>query len=384
MRATVETGAGVRPRGGGKPLRVLMTTDAVGGVWDYTLELVRALEPEGVEVTLLVIGDAPSEAQLRAAHAAGNLRLVATDLRLEWQPGGVEDQDLVDAILLDLERDLSPDIIHLNGYSNAAAGFRAPIVVVAHSCVSTWWHACRGEAPPAEWSLYEERLRRGLAAADCVVAPTAGYMAALVAAHGEPRSRRVIRNGRDAGRYRAGEKQPAVLAAGRVWDEAKNIVRLCEAAPRIDAPVRIAGEGALAGAPPNVTALGRLDSAALAEEMARAAIFASPARYEPFGLAVLEAALSGCALILADIPTFRELWGGAARFVDAGDAEAIAAAANALLGDPAECARAGEAARQRGRDYGVEAMAYSYLDLYRELGAGSRDRSRARSRAVAA
>ena len=43
------------------------------------------------------------------------------------------------------------------------------------------------------------------------------------------------------------------------------------------------------------------------------------ARYEPFGLAVLEAAQAGCALVLSDIPTFRELWNGAAQFVPPGD-----------------------------------------------------------------
>ena len=44
-------------------------------------------------------------------------------------------------------------------------------------------------------------------------------------------------------------------------------------------------------------------------------IFVSVSRYEPFGLAVLEAAHAGCALVLSDIPTFRELWQGAASFV---------------------------------------------------------------------
>ena len=38
--------------------------------------------------------------------------------------------------------------------------------------------------------------------------------------------------------------------------------------------------------------------------MSRAAIFFSPALYEPFGLGVLEAAARGCALVLADIPSF--------------------------------------------------------------------------------
>ena len=53
--------------------------------------------------------------------------------------------------------------------------------------------------------------------------------------------------------------------------------------------------------------------------MRRSAIFAAPSRYEPFGLAVVEAAISGAALVLADIPTFRELWSDAALFVSPDD-----------------------------------------------------------------
>ena len=52
----------------------------------------------------------------------------------------------------------------------------------------------------------------------------------------------------------------------------------------------------------HVVALGALDGAALRRPAAaRAAVFASLALYEPFGLAVLEAALAGCALVLSDI-----------------------------------------------------------------------------------
>ncbi len=53
----------------------------------------------------------------------------------------------------------------------------------------------------------------------------------------------------------------------------------------------------------------------MATAYAAATVFASMARYEPFGLAVLEAAQAGMRLVLSDIPTFRELWDGAAIFV---------------------------------------------------------------------
>src|SRR3546814_4918927 len=68
--------------------------------------------------------------------------------------------------------------------------------------------------------------------------------------------------------------------------------------------------------------------------LGRATFFALPARYEPFGLAVLEAALSGCALVLGDIPTLRELWDGVAAFVPPGDIEALEDVLTQLIADP--------------------------------------------------
>ena len=60
-------------------------------------------------------------------------------------------------------------------------------------------------------------------------------------------------------------------------------------------------------AKPPVGTLTRPDLLAL---MRRAGVFVVPALYEPFGLAALEAASGACPLVLADIPSLRELWMG--------------------------------------------------------------------------
>ena len=101
-----------------------------------------------------------------------------------------------------------------------------------------------------------------------------------------------------------------MLAAGRFWDEAKNLSALEAVAPRVRWPVRVAGPLGDRQARA-VEPLGLLSSAGLARELARASIFAAPALYEPFGLGPLEAGLSGCALVLGDIDSLREVWGGA-------------------------------------------------------------------------
>ena len=113
--------------------------------------------------------------------------------------------------------------------------------------------------------------------------------------------------------------------------------------------------------------VGVLDAAAMTERLNEAAVFASLALYEPFGLGVLEAAQAGCALVLSDIPTFRELWTGVAVFVAPGDAEAVAGVLDRLLDDPIETERLGRLAAARAATFTVKAMTEGTLAIYRNV-----------------
>ncbi|MCZ7683617.1 MAG: glycosyltransferase family 4 protein [Sandaracinaceae bacterium] len=142
---------------------------------------------------------------------------------------------------------------------------------------------------------------------------------------------------------------------------------LAEIADALPWPVRIAGEARGAALPAGVEALGRLSRAALREVMARAAIFVHVPRYEPFGLAPLEAAASGCALVLSDIPSLRSRWSGAALHVGPDDRDGLAQAILSLIERADRRSRLGEQALERGRCFDAERMTASYLDLYREV-----------------
>ena len=150
-----------------------------------------------------------------------------------------------------------------------------------------------------------------------------------------------------------------------------------EAAARLDAPfVAIGATRAPHGAtvaPRHLQTTGPLPEAELAGWLSRRPVFASAARFEPFGLAVLEAAQAGCPLVLSDIPTFRELWDGAATFVAAGDAEGFAIAIAALLADPARHAVNGAAAQARAARYTPAATAAGMTAIYRDLLAARKD-----------
>jgi glycosyltransferase involved in cell wall biosynthesis len=352
--------------------KVLMTADSVGGVWTYALQLASEIGDRGIEVTLVVMGGKPSPDQAREAAGIRNLSLICTDFRLEWMSDPEADLVLAGEVLLHLESERRPDIVHLNGFYHATLPFKAPVLVVAHSCVSSWWRACRKTPLPLEWSAYGERVAAGIAAADLVVAPTAAYLNEFVALHGQSRAARTIPNGRDPARFTAGLKRQVALAAGRLWDDAKNISALCRAAESLSRPVMIAGDstapdGSSIETSANVLWLGRLGPEEIGLRLAEAAVFVSPARYEPFGLAILEAAFSGCALVLGDIPTLRELWDGASIFIDPDDETALRDALDLLLGEPELASALGERARERAGRYTSARMAEGYLDAYRNL-----------------
>jgi glycogen(starch) synthase len=345
------------------PVKVLMTADTVGGVWTYALELADALAARDVEVSLVALGaplDASKRAELRASRVA---RAYAEPCALEWMSDPWSDVERTGEWLLEIATDLEPDLVHVNGYAHAALPWEAPVVVVGHSCVLSWHEAVRGRPAGPEWSRYRKAVERGLASASLLVAPTRAMLDELVRLYEPPCRRTVVLNGRRRSNVSAA-KEPFVLAAGRVWDEAKNVQALARVAPRLGWPVVVAGEG---GPIVGARAVGFVSRSKVDALFARAAIFAAPARYEPFGLAALEAGLAGCALVLGDIPSLREVWDAAALYVPPDDEEQLAHVLDRLTHDEGEVGRLGTRARERAFELTPERMANGYLREYRRV-----------------
>src|SRR5919205_868272 len=156
-----------------RSLKVLMTTDAVGGAWVFTTTLARELCRRGASITLVTLGPPPREHQIWSADGVDGLNLEITDLALEWmEPEGV-DLPRARLRLAELESRVEPDLVHLNGYREACLEWQAPVLVTAHSCVRSWWITCRGSEPAEpRWETYASHVQAGLSAADLWVAPT--------------------------------------------------------------------------------------------------------------------------------------------------------------------------------------------------------------------
>lgn len=354
--------------------RILMTADAVGGVWTYALELARGVGEAGGSTTLAVLGPDPSGGQRAQAEAIEGLELVETRLPLDWLASDPEEVLEAAAAVRALASGLDVELIHLNTPTLAACGgFDAPVIGVTHSCLATWWSAVRGGPMPEDFLWRCQLLGRGLAICDAVVAPSQAFAMATARAHAIRRPH-VVRNGRDPSVEVGGEREFCVVTAGRLWDDGKNVALLDEVAAHLPVPVYAIGpkNGPMGEHAQlhHAISLGSMPSAQVAEHFARAAIFASPALYEPFGLSVLEAAQAGCALVLSDIGTFRELWDGAALFLPPRDPAAWTKALTDLLADPIAVQGLAARARARAARYTAERMTRAMLRTYAEVAPG--------------
>jgi glycogen synthase len=82
--------------------------------------------------------------------------------------------------------------------------------------------------------------------------------------------------------------------------------------------------------------------------------------------------LSGCALVLGDIESLREVWGAAACYVSPDDPEELRDILNGLLDNDSLRSRMAARAMARARQFTPARLAAQYMDLYRQLRCDSR------------
>jgi glycosyltransferase involved in cell wall biosynthesis len=198
--------------------------------------------------------------------------------------------------------------------------------------------------------------------------------------YGEPRLASVIYNGRSPLLFNPHmSKTDGIVSVGRLWDSGKQVSLLLHG--KANLPITIAGteqhpddvfrEGspfALADRG-RVHMLGPQSEDQLRHLFGKAAIYAATSCYEPFGLAPLEAALSRCALVVNDLPSFREIWGDAVCYFNVNDSDSLFAELNRLAQDRERRLTFANLAYNRARQYfNADRMVDDYLNLYLRLG----------------
>lgn len=340
--------------------RILLTVDPTGSAWSYTATLARALARRENEVRVVSFGPPPSAARRTEMEGDGvELTTVVLD-------GPTTDPAFVAAArraLQEVVQQFDPSVVQIDRCAFGDLDLEVPKVLTV--AADRTMRVSRGRGP----------ARKGLLGADAVISPTRALADEIGRRFEYRRPVAVVQPGVEMGdapvsispmkRSRGG-----VVFYGRTDEKADGFDILLEAARKLgpETPIRIGGEGNRPLLPEWVTDMGVLDAGGRAAAFAKAELLVLPSRDEPFGLIAAEASLSGCALLLSDIPTFREHWHGAAALVKPEDPMALAEALHALVGDPRrrdECARMCRARALGG--FGADRMVEEHLDVYRRI-----------------
>lgn len=354
------------------PNRILMTADTIGGVWNYSIDLIAALENYGIETALFTMGRKLNFSQRKQISKLKNLTLFESDYKLEWMDDPWHDVQAAGITLLEIEDAFAPDIIHLNGYTHACLNFSAPVLIVAHSCVYSWYQSVFKKTPPSKWNRYYRNVLTGLQSADIVTAPSSAMINSMLKIYGTFNFADPVYNARTSpANINNKKREPFIFTSARLWDQAKNIAVLDAAAAKINWPIYAAGENIHPNGKEykfkNIKMLGLLDHNKISHFNSRSSIFILASKYEPFGLSALEAASAGCALVLSDIPSLREIWNDSALYINPYDPDDIAAKVNLLIEDKNKIKFLAQKARTKAADYSIEKMSAAYLNLYSRL-----------------
>jgi glycosyltransferase involved in cell wall biosynthesis len=329
--------------------------------------LADGLRRAGVDVVLLALGS-PSKSQSRAAFEAG-ARLVTRAFKLEWMTDADEDVRRTREVVASIAREVGADLVHANQFAAACADVGVPVVLTLHSDVLSWrrWTlGARDTAIPAEWESYVALVQEAVSRADRVVAVSRFLRDQMAELYQLGREIDVVHNGWPAPLDHRAHPRNGTLVAGRIWDAAKNIPLVAAAAVGWNpGPVYLAGEtthpdGGRAPVPLPLQALGFLSRSVLDEQFRRSRLYVSAARYDPFGLLALQAALHGCMLLLSDIPSYREVWGDTATYFAVDDIDDLRAKWRCLLTSEPD-SRASVHAR---RHFSMDRMVSDYERLY--------------------
>jgi len=364
-------------------VHVLVTADTMSSSWTYTRELVTGLVTRGARVTLVSFGEIPMPEQTTWMDLLHGLEYRPTAFRLEWMDDAPQDLPESSEFLADLAREVRPDVLHLHQFCHGDLPVDVPRVVMAQGDLISWAEAVQGCTPkPTRWmKRYRDTILRGVVAADAVVAPSACMLDTVISTYGRPRRAAIIYPGRNPIFFNPYvSKEDSVLSVGRLLDAGKQVLLLAQHAqplsicivgadqtvpqPRIPirADVKISTDQSC------VAVRGAQTEAQLRALYSRAAIYAATARYDPLGLAALDAAFSRCAIVANDIPSFREVWSDAALYFRTNDAGSLATILRQLDADralrQAYADRAYNRARQR---FTTKRMIDDYLELYRSL-----------------
>lgn len=346
-------------------LKILMITDTSSSVWRYVMSLCKALEPYKVEIHLVNLGDNLSEEQKMQMEDVSCLHLYNCSSKFGRRDVFESDFNIVKNEFDSLYNEIAPDIVHNNTDYRITYNLECPVISVFNFNSDNNLENSKDQESFDNYLDMDEEIK----SSNVIIAPSYSSLE-----HVKTKIPiEVVYGGLDGVSDYSLEKEYIVLSAGGFWDNGKSIMLLSAIAKKIEWPLCIAEESKKiaeqqrAKQYENVFILERLPQAKLQHYMDRSSIFIMPSKYEKFGLTVLIAAKSSCALILPDTSFYREIWGDSALYFTSYDEEQAYFICQLLISDERLRNEMAKSAFERSRKFTAERMAGEYFNLYETL-----------------
>jgi phosphatidyl-myo-inositol alpha-mannosyltransferase len=340
-----------------------------GGVQQQVLDLGRKLAAEGNEITVLgpgagVVADGPftvfQVGRVRPIRANGSV----VPLAVGWGVSRRIRDAVSDLDVLHVHEPLMPVV----GPAALRAG--RPVVATFHAMAPRWislayrgfsgrWIARRWFAGVVMTAVSAEAARGPASLAPITVIPN-GLDVAIYEDATAKVPGRVVFLGRDEPR-----KGLQVLLAA--WP----LVLLSHPNATL---VVLGADGRGSNPDPSIEYRGRVSESEKRRLLGEASVMAAPnLGGESFGLVVVEAMASGCAVVASDLPAFRAVVADAALLVPPGSAIELGRAIARLLSEPAAIAALHTAGRRRAQDFDWSQVLPQYRASYqRAIDGGGR------------
>jgi len=330
----------------------LFMPDYAGGGETIVYELAKGLRRRGVDVTVLTTGD-PAMTEYEGIPT---VRLKMNRYMMNF------------ASVKKYAKDA--DIIQANNYNGCLASYRAakslgkPVICLVHGMYGSKWLGMRGPVL-GRISRWVEKFQVDRDY-DKIVFYSEFARDAGVDIGIPKENTTVILPGVEYGKFHVGKKRNHVLFVGRLAKQ-KGLDVLIEAARQLpDITFNIVGRGEEEShlksiAPPNVEFLGFKSGKPLYDLYAEAGVFCLPSMGETFGLVILEAMASGCAVV-STVPVDY-----AGKHVPYGDVAQLKNAIRYYHDNPEAAARDGAENRKLAKNYSWDKFADGFIKLYKEL-----------------
>lgn len=353
--------------------RLLMTTDVVSEVWNYTSALCRALLQHGnIDILLVSFGGKPSQTHIEESQKS-NFNVKYSDFPIETKYNSLFEWPSPEEIkkyLKNIIKEFNPDFIHLNHYMDDT--FKTPTVLTVHSDMLSWlkWVKNKGRSLNYTDNLlkYKLSIYQMLNKVDAVITTSRSIAENILDIYDFRNRIKIIHNGIDGNPHFNPPDKPSIVSKGDFVDKSKNLHLLTGIATKLpdNINIKVIGQGPERKFKNRIEYLDKLTHEETLDVYRNSSIFLALSSYETFGLSMIEAAYSNCAIIANDIPIFRELWGDSASIFRRDDLNSFIRALNNLIENEDLLKVTAKNCQTKALStFSSKRMAFEYLNFYK-------------------